>query len=81
MSTTLFWTSLDIIVDLVGVAQVYYYKRGFIAKSFFLVDKYDCSETDASEQVLDVGLALSYAVVFLVSNISLHPRTTNYIHY
>jgi hypothetical protein len=34
------WVLVDRIVDLIGVAQVYYRKRYMVEKVFYIVDKY-----------------------------------------
>lgn len=53
------WISVDLIVDLVGAAQVYYRKGANIAKSLFLVDKHGYSEVDTPQRVSDIGPTLS----------------------
>jgi hypothetical protein len=56
------WISVDRIVDLVGVAQLYYRRGASIAKALFLVDKHGCSEVDIPQPVADIGrdLAIMY---------------------
>jgi hypothetical protein len=38
------WVSINLIVDFVGVTQVYYRKQGLVEKAFYLVDKHGISK-------------------------------------
>jgi hypothetical protein len=38
------WVSINLIIDVVGVAQVYYRKQGLVKKALYLVDKHGISE-------------------------------------